>query len=132
MVEDECTMEGAEKELEEGKVSLCPAVWNDIRFSSGHTSRRISLCRRTPRLILHSVIQIIMMIDPTMYPCAQASRISPSGSVGLVTSVIRRLNAWIEVTICGAMLFWGYYPKYATQDTAKGIQIPSCMGDQRL
>jgi hypothetical protein len=49
------------------------------------TSIKISLCSKTPRRMLEIVIPAMMISAPIMNPCDQASRISPWGSVGLLT-----------------------------------------------
>lgn len=45
------------------------------------------------------VIQSIMMIDPTMYPWAHASRTSACGSVGLVTLTLGLVRSWAAVVV---------------------------------
>lgn len=52
-----------------------------IGYIGGHTSAKINLCRRRCRRILATVIAAIITKDPTMKPCAQPSRMRPSGSL---------------------------------------------------
>lgn len=67
------------------KLSLWSATTGAFVEGREFTSIRISLCSSTPLLIFATVMQAMMMRDPTINPCAHASRIRPFVFVGFVT-----------------------------------------------